>query len=97
MACILKDKNGTRRIQFYDSDGKRKQIRLGKCPQKLAEAIKVKVEALITAMAANQPVDAETAKWVSGLETAMANKLAGVGLAPKRRERDVGRTSQGIR
>ena len=90
MACILKDKNGTRRIQFYDSDRKRKQIRLGKCPQKLAEAIKVKVEALITAMAANQPVDAETAKWVSGLETAMANKLAGVGLAPKRRNATLG-------
>lgn len=90
MACILKDKNGTRRIQFYDSDRKRKQIRLGKCPQKLAEAIKVKVEAPITAMAANQPVDAETAKWVSGLETAMANKLAGVGLAPKRRNATLG-------
>ena len=41
-------------------------------------------------MAANQPVDAETAKWVSGLETAMANKLAGVGLAPKRRNATLG-------
>ena len=90
MACILKDKNGTRRIQFYDSDRKRKQIRLGKCPQKLAEAIKVKIEALIIAMAANQPADAETAKWASGLDTAMASKLAGVGLVPKRQNATLG-------
>ena len=90
MACILKDKNGTRRIQFYDCDGKRKQIRLGKCPQKLAEAIKVKVEALITAMAANQPVDAETAKWVSSLNPTMSKKLAGVGLASQRHNTTLG-------
>ena len=84
MASIIKDKNGTRRIQFYDTEGKRKQIRLGKCPQKLAEGIKFKVEALITALAANQPVDAETARWVSGVDVTIANKLAGVGLVPKR-------------
>ena len=86
MAGISRDKNGTRRIQFYAPDGRQKAIYLGKCSQKLAEAIKVRVEAILAAAAANQPVDAETAKWVSGLDAPMANKLAAVGLIPKRQD-----------
>lgn len=90
MAGISRDKNGTRRILFYAPDGKQKAIYLGKCSQKLAEAIKLRVETLLTALAANQPPDAETAKWVSGLDTVMANKLAAVGLTAKRENATLG-------
>ena len=90
MAGIFRDNNGTRRIHFHAPDGKRKTIRLGKCSQKVAEAVKVKIEALVTAIAANQPADAETAKWVSGLDAAMANKLAAVGLTARREDGTLG-------
>jgi len=90
MAGISRDKNGTRRIQFYAPDGRQKAIYLGKCSQKLAEAIKVRVEAILAAAAANQPLDAETARWVSGLDTPMADKLAAVGLIPKREDMTLG-------
>ena len=90
MATISKHKNGTRRIQFCSPNGSRQTIYLGKCPQKVAESIKVKVEALIAAAVANQAVDPETAKWLSNIEVKLANKLAAVGLTGQRQDETLG-------
>jgi hypothetical protein len=46
MASISRDANGRRCIQFLAADGVRKGIRLGKVSQRIAEEIKVKIEAL---------------------------------------------------
>jgi integrase len=84
MASIAKEPNGRRRILFVAPDGKRKTIRLGKVPQRAAEAINTKVEALLAAAMSSCPWDAETARWVADLQDDLAGKLAQVGLIPRR-------------
>ena len=85
MASISHDKkNGTRRIQFIAPDGGRSAIRLGKVSHRAAEAIKYRVEVLLASKLTGHPIEADTANWIANLEPAMADKLARVGLIPKR-------------
>jgi integrase len=84
MATIGQDENGRRRILFVGSDGKRRTLRLGKTTQKAAEAVKLKVERLNGAAITGQPVDDETARWLSKLDSKLLDKLAAVGLIVKR-------------
>ncbi|MBI3407201.1 MAG: tyrosine-type recombinase/integrase [Planctomycetes bacterium] len=85
MASISSRPNGFRILQFIDGDGARKTIRLGKMPKKMAETIKVKVEALIAAVKARVPPDDETATWTRDLSTDLTEKLAAVGLVESRK------------
>ncbi|MGA2797779.1 MAG: tyrosine-type recombinase/integrase [Thermoguttaceae bacterium] len=84
MASISRDKFGKRRILFIASNGKRKTIRLGKMSQRTAEALKVKVEALISAKLSSCALDDETSRWVANLGDELVNKLVAVGLIPQR-------------
>src|SRR5262245_6438615 len=84
MASISRGPNGRRTIQFVASDGKRKSIRLGKMPQRVAEEVKIRVESLIAAKVAGLPLDGETARWVAKIGDDLAAKLAAVGLIPAR-------------
>jgi integrase len=88
MASITTTPNGHRLIQFVVGDNRRRTIRLGKVSLKTTEKILVKVEALHSAAVANVSWDVETAKWVAGLSPVLADKLASVGLIPKRQERN---------
>ena len=89
MASIGRDKNGRRRILFNAPDGKRKTIRLGKLPLRAVEAIKVKVEHLVAAELSGCGWDSQTANWVAELPNTLADKLARVGLIPKREQAPV--------
>jgi hypothetical protein len=84
VASITREANGRRLIQFVAGDGKRKSIRMGKVTQRLAEEVKVKVEALNAAAISGHAVDDEVARWLAKLDPVMAEKLAGVGLVPRR-------------
>jgi integrase len=84
MASISTDSNGNRTVQFRASDGKRRSIRLGKVPLKLANEVKLKVEALNAAKLASLPLDGETAKWVAKIGDDLAAKLAAAGLIAPR-------------
>jgi len=84
MASINREPNGRRTIQFMAADGKRKSIRLGTVNQKVAESIRVKVEALLAFALAKNSWDEETAKWVGEISDGLASKLAAVGLIPAR-------------
>jgi integrase len=84
MATIGHDPGGFKRILFVAPDGKRKTIRLGKVSEKAAMAVKLKVEPLVTAAMLKRPPDDETTRWVVCLDAVMADKLAAVGLIPKR-------------
>jgi integrase len=84
MATIGRDPGGRKRILFVAPDGKRKTIRLGKVSEKAAMAVKLKVEPLVTAAMLKRPPDDETTRWVASLDAVMADKLAAVGLIPKR-------------
>lgn len=83
MASITSDPNGRKRILFVGPDGFRRPIRLGKASMKQAEAFKVKVEQLVSAKITGA-TDDETARWVAGLDDVAHEKLAAVGLIPKR-------------
>jgi integrase len=84
LASISTAPGGYRVIQFVAGDGKRRSIRLGKVSKRIAEEIRVRVEALNAAVVAGVSWDTETARWVAGLAPALADKLAAVGLIPKR-------------
>ncbi|QDT75564.1 tyrosine-type recombinase/integrase [Lacipirellula limnantheis] len=80
MASITRDKNGHRRIQFVDLDDEQLAIRLGKVSQRAVEALKFRVEQLLAAKQTGHALEADTAHWLAALPTAMAEKLARVGL-----------------
>ena len=84
MASISTDKNGNRTIQFTAGDRKRRSIRLGRMPKKAAGEIKSKVEQLNAAAISKTGWEPNLADWVGGLDAFLYEKLAAVGLVPKR-------------
>lgn len=84
MASISKSADGSRMIQFAGRDGKRRSVRLGKMPLRMAESIKRRVECLVAAQLSQHAVDDETSRWVARLDERLADKLARVGLIPQR-------------
>ena len=71
-------------LQFTAADGKRRSVRLGKVSQRNAEAVRVRVEALVAASLTGHSIDDDTARWVAGLDDVMTRRLANAGLVPKR-------------
>ena len=61
MASLIRDKGGSKRIQFMFAKGDRRTIRLGKINVKSAEAFKVRVESLIDSVRLNTPINPQTA------------------------------------
>jgi len=90
MASISREENGRRTIHFVGPDGKRRSIRLGKVSQRVAEAVKVRVEHLAAAAITGHALDAETGRWVAELSDSMADKLAKVGLISQRESATLG-------
>jgi hypothetical protein len=91
MASVISDPKGRKRIQFVAGDGSRKTLRLGKATQRQAEAIKPKIEQLVLAATGiTGVIDDETAKWLTGLDEAMYDKLAAVGLVAPRTSTTLG-------
>lgn len=84
MASISSDKNSNRTIQFVGSDRKRRSVRLGKVTMKDAEAIRTKLETILACKLSQRPFDAETAKWIGGLDPVLADRIASAGLIPPR-------------
>ena len=91
MASMISAPNGRKRIQFVAGDRTRKTIRLGKATRRQADGIKVKVEQLVLAATGiTGVVDDETSKWLTGLDEAMYDKLAAVGLVAERKSMRLG-------
>ncbi len=84
MASISTDSGGKRRIMFVAPDGNRRQIRLGKMPMKAVQTIKARVENLLVAALAGNAIDGDTAAWVGSRDKRLYDKLAAVGLVPRR-------------
>jgi len=82
--------DGRAMIQFIDVDQKRRSVRLGAVPKRTAEAIKLRVEALLNAKITNTPVDRDTANWLAGIGADLADKLAKAGLMAARSSRLLG-------
>ncbi|MEI8213107.1 MAG: hypothetical protein WCI02_13235 [Planctomycetota bacterium] len=61
MASIARTPKGTTRILFYDKDGYRKAIYLGKCSKDDAEKIKSRVESVLAPGILGRSIDQDDA------------------------------------
>jgi len=80
MASLVNDPNGKKRILFVGPDGVRRAIYLGRCDQKTALAVKVRVEALLAAKLAGTPIPQDTAAWLGKIGPELREKLVQAGL-----------------
>jgi integrase len=85
VASVVRDPGGRKRIQFQDGPSHQRTIRLGVMSVKQADAIKVRVEQLITTKMTGI-ADPEAAEWLQGLDARMYAKLARAGLVPPREQ-----------
>ena len=69
------------RLQFRDTNKKRRSIWLGKVPEYTALEIKEHVEHLAVSVRNNRPPTMVTANWLATIDDKLRNKLAKVGLA----------------
>jgi integrase len=65
----------------------RPKVSLGKVAEKVARSIALKVEALISANASGQPIDPETAAWLSRISSELRGRLERLGLVQARGDR----------
>lgn len=84
MASLSRDPNGRFRILFLSGDGKRRTIRLGAVPQRVAETARIRVEALAAAVAFKVTADDETYRWAESLGDEIFARLAAAGLVKPR-------------
>lgn len=73
-----------------DKYGNRKTIRLGKVSERQAQAVKLKIEDLVTAQLQGVPPSDETSRWVADRDDTMRNKLARAGLVAARESMTLG-------
>ncbi len=84
MASMMK-RDGRTVMQWHDAEGRRRTLSLGKPTAKQAAALKIKIEALITASLTGTAVEDDVAVWVATkLPRRLAEKLAAVDLIPRR-------------
>lgn len=81
MASVSREANGRRTVQFIGVDGKRRSLRLGKMTQRAAEAVKMRVELILSSQMSGHALDDETSRWLASRDQTMNKKLAAVGLA----------------
>lgn len=84
MASITTRPNGSRFITFLDGSGQAKHITLGKIDRRYAEALKVKVEDLVSASIHGHAPTDETCRWLAGRDERLYTKLSDAGLVPRR-------------
>jgi len=84
MASISRDKRGRCTVQFIDRNGKRRTIGLGKIPERSADRIKDKVEALNHTAKAGLAPDEDTAAWLRRMGDKLHAQLVAAGLTQPR-------------
>lgn len=84
MASLARDKDGTKRIQFTDTGRKRRTIRLGKVPVKVAVSFKANTEKLIACRRLGTAIDPQTTQWLAELSDELHERLERVGLVEAR-------------
>jgi integrase len=84
MASISTTKSGSRRLYYFDADGERRILYLGKIPKKQAESIATHVEAIVGAKAAKTSITLDDATWLGEIGDKLHAKLVNHGLAAER-------------
>ncbi len=83
MASISTDNKGRRRILFIAPDGKRRTLRIGAVSMRQANIWKMRVEQILTS-ATTGLIEEDCARWLTDLEAKPYERLAAVGLVPRR-------------
>ncbi|QDV74281.1 tyrosine-type recombinase/integrase [Botrimarina mediterranea] len=68
-------------LQWYDSEGERRTLYLGKCPKRWAQDFAINCERLIQHAEFGEPLDRKTSTWLAELKPTWREKLAAKGLA----------------
>ena len=89
MASVHQTKTGLTRVQFFNRSGERKTISLGRWPLKAAEKVAERVEAIVASQISGQPLDLDTARWLSDQDEWMYGKLAVSGVLNPRDQQTV--------
>lgn len=76
MATISTNANGLKRLMYFDADNERKTIYLGKVSKKDANAVKMRVEELLSCKFCGTSPGRETLVWVASISLALRTKLA---------------------
>jgi hypothetical protein len=84
MASIAKDKNGLKRVLFFNPHGERKTIRLGRETMHNARTIATHVQFLVGAKANGTTVEPATIHWLTTIGDDFYRKLAKHGLVSPR-------------
>jgi len=79
MASLSKDAKGYR-IRWYDEQGSRQILRLGKVSERVARRMLAVVENLVAARKWNLPPDPQTKKWLEEIDRRFVEKLVECGL-----------------
>lgn len=83
MASVIRDANGTKRVQWTVAGGDRRTLRLGAVSVRQAEAVKIRVEQVLASKSTGV-LDPEAERWLRGLDDTMHEKLARLGLVQSR-------------
>ncbi len=84
MASIGINKSGSKCVRFFDQNGDRKTLHIGKVDKRAARLILSHVERLASAAKSRCSVPDETSSWVGSLGDELRSKMARVGLIAAR-------------
>ena len=89
MASISQSKtDGTFRLMFAGTDGKRKTLYLGAMPKKAADSVRAHVEEILSAALTGTALPRDTAAWVGSLGDELRSKLEKAGLVEAKVKKD---------
>jgi hypothetical protein len=84
MASIAKDGNGLKRVLFFNANGERKTIRLGKASMHDARTVATRVELLVSAKVNGTTIESDTISWLTSIGDRLYAKLVKHGLVSPR-------------
>lgn len=90
MASLSNDGGADRWRVTFDEGGRRRTVRLGRVPKRVAAQVKYRVESLLACKVGRLPLDADTAAWVAHLGDDLHARLAAVGLLTARQSEALG-------
>ena len=74
-----------KRIVFRNSQGRQRTLRLGDCPERVAEAARVAVEHLLNAKRLGSVPHSDATRWLEGVDDKIYARVAALGLCQPRK------------
>jgi integrase len=87
MSSVTNQSGGRRMLQFFDREGQRRTVRLGKMSKKSAETIGENVDEIVALQTAALPLDRDSATWIADLSPTLYAKFVAANLLEPRAEK----------